>query len=336
MSFFRPKLGIDLGTANTLVFAEKRGIIINEPSVVAISEADNRVLAVGEEAKQMIGRTPESITAYKPLKNGVIADYRSTEAMLRYFINKAGASKFIRPEVLISVPSGVTSAERRAVIKAAHAAGARAVYIIKEPVLAALGAGIPINESSGNMIINVGGGTSEIAVISLGGIVSSTSVRTAGNKIDQAIADFIKHKHNLAIGERTAEEIKILIGSALSQEDEEVLEIRGRDLFEGLPRNIEISTNEITEAITPVLMEIIDGVRDVLAQTPPELSADVMNKGMVITGGSALLKNFDKLIENVTKVPCFMSDEPLLCVAKGTGIALENLDLYKRSILTKA
>ena len=333
MSFFRPKLGIDLGTANTLVFAEKRGIIINEPSVVAISEADNRVLAVGEEAKQMIGRTPESITAYKPLKNGVIADYRSTEAMLRYFINKAGASKFIRPEVLISVPSGVTSAERRAVIKAAHAAGARAVYIIKEPVLAALGA---INESSGNMIINVGGGTSEIAVISLGGIVSSTSVRTAGNKIDQAIADFIKHKHNLAIGERTAEEIKILIGSALSQEDEEVLEIRGRDLFEGLPRNIEISTNEITEAITPVLMEIIDGVRDVLAQTPPELSADVMNKGMVITGGSALLKNFDKLIENVTKVPCFMSDEPLLCVAKGTGIALENLDLYKRSILTKA
>ncbi|MDP1629407.1 MAG: rod shape-determining protein [bacterium] len=334
--FFIKKIGIDLGTTNTLVFVPGRGIVINEPSVVAISLLDNTVLAVGAEAKEMLGRTPETIVASKPLKDGVIADYRITEAMLRYFIGKTGGRiRLFKPEVMISVPAGITSTERRAVIDAAVQAGAKAAYVVKEPVLAAIGAGIPINAASGNMIINIGGGTTEVAVISLGGIVAWASVRVAGNKIDQAISDFIKKKFNLAVGERTAEEIKIAIGSALPQKNEEEIEIRGRDLILGLPKNIVIGANEVTEAIQDPLKEIIQAVKSVLQETPPELAADVMDKGMVMSGGGALLKNIDTLITQATGVPCFLASDPLFCVAKGVGITLDNLEVYKRSIMSK-
>ncbi|MEK7453076.1 MAG: rod shape-determining protein [Patescibacteria group bacterium] len=330
------KIGIDLGTTNCLVFVPKKGIFVNEPSVVAVSVLDNTVLAVGFEAKEMIGRTPDTIKAIRPLRDGVIADYKITEAMLRYFINKAsGRMRFTRPDVMISVPAGITSTERRAVIDAAIQAGAKAAYLVKEPVLAAIGAGIPINEASGNMIINIGGGTSEIAVISLGGIVSWASVRVAGNKLDQAIADYIKKKHNLAIGERTAEQIKIEIGSAVKQRDEDVIEIRGRDLIAGLPKTVEISSNEITEAIADQLKEIVRAVKMVLQDTPPELAADIMDKGMVVSGGGALLRNIDILLLNETGVACVKAKDPLLCVANGTGVVLENLDIYKRSIMLK-
>lgn len=330
------KIGIDLGTANVLVFVPKKGIIINEPSVVAVSIEDNTVLAVGNEAKKMIGRTPDFIIAAHPLKDGVIADYRITEAMLWYFINKAGGwMKIFRPEVMISVPAGITSTEKRAVVEAAMEAGAKAAYVVKEPILAAIGAGIPINEASGNMIIDIGGGTTEVAIISLGGIVACASARVGGNKIDAAIAEFIKKRHNLAIGETTAEEIKINIGSALPKEEQEVLEIRGRDLVAGLPKNIEISSNEITEAMADQLKEIIQTVKNVLQEAPPELAADVMDKGMILSGGGSLLSNLDNLIKDATGVPCYVSEDPLLCVAKGTGIILENLEVYKRSVMSK-
>jgi len=333
---FIKKIGIDLGTANTLVFIPKKGVIINEPSVVAVSVCDNRVLAVGNEAKEMLGRTPDTIIAHRPLRDGVIADYKITQAMLFYFINKAGGRiRLFRPEVMVSVPAGITSTERRAVIEATMRAGAKAAYVVKEPVLAAIGAGIPINEASGNMIIDVGGGTSEVAIISLGGVVAWDSVRVGGDKIDKAIADYIKKEHNLAIGEQTAEEIKIKIGSALPQKEKESLEIRGRDLINGLPKTIAITNNEVTKAILDRLQEIIKTVKNVLQKTPPELSADVMTKGMVLSGGGALLKNFDKLIGQSTGVPCCVANEPLFCVAKGTGITLENLEVYKRSIMSK-
>ncbi len=333
---FIKKIGIDLGTANSLVYIPKKGIVINEPSVVAVSIDDNRVLAVGNEAKEMLGRTPDTIVAHRPLKDGVIADYKVTQAMLTYFINKAGGRiRLFRPEVMISVPAGVTSTEKRAVIEAATRAGAKAAYVAKEPVLAAIGAGIPINEASGNMIIDIGGGTSEVAIISLGGVVAWDSVRVGGDKIDKAIADYIKKKYNLAVGERTAEQIKIEIGNALSQKEKESVEIRGRDLINGLPKNITIDSNEVTEAICSQLQEIIRAVRNVLQKTPPELAADVMNKGMVLSGGGALLRNFDELITQATGVPCYKANEPLFCVAKGTGMALENLDVYKRSIMSK-
>ncbi len=336
MNWWVSKIGIDLGTANTIVYVPRQGIIINEPTVVAISLQDNEVLAVGVEAKAMLGKTPETIIAQRPLKDGVIADYRTTEAMLRYFIDKAsGPIRLLRPEVMISVPAGITSTERRAVIDAAIAAGAKAAYVVKEPVLAAIGAGIPINTPSGNLIIDVGGGTSEVAVISLGGIVAVASARVGGNKLDQAIAEYIRKKHNLAIGERTAEEIKIAIGSAIPVEREEALEIRGRDLVHGLPKTIEISTNEVHEAIEEQLGEIVRTVKTVLQNTPPELAADVMDKGMVVAGGGALLRNLDVLLSQETGVPCYVADEPLLCVAKGTGVALENLEIYKRSIMSK-
>lgn len=331
---FVKKIGIDLGTANTLVFLPKKGIIINEPTVVAISVFDNKVLAVGAEAKEMLGRTPDSIVAHRPMKDGVIADYRVTEAMLRYFINKAvGNVRFFRPEVMISVPGGITSTERRAVIDAAQAAGAKAAYVIKETVAAAIGAGIDISTPSGNMIIDIGGGTTDVAILSLGGIVTQTSVRVAGNKVDQAIADYIKRKHGLAVGDRTAEEIKIKIGSALPVEKEVTIEIRGRDLIQGLPKTIQISTNEIVESIQEELREIIKAVRAVLQETPPELAADIIDKGMVLTGGTALLRNLDRLIGQATGVPAYVADDALLCVAKGTGVALDNLESYKKSIL---
>lgn len=334
---FIRKIGIDLGTANTLVFLPKRGVVINEPSVVAISQDDKQVLAVGNEAKDMIGRTPDTIVAYRPLKDGVIADYRVTEAMLRYFINKvSGRARFFRPEVMISVPAGVTSTERRAVIEATLQAGAKAAYVVKEPVLAAIGAGIPINEPAGHMVVDIGGGTADIAVISLGGIVSSTSVKVAGNKLDQAISDYIKRNYNLAIGDRTAEMIKIQIGSAVPIEDKElVMEIKGRDLMSGLPKTIEIHTSEVTEAIADELDEIIRAIKSVLHDTPPELAADIMDKGIVLTGGGALLRNIDELVFQETGVAAHIAEEPLLCVAKGTGVALEHLEVYKRSIMSK-
>lgn len=333
---FSRKIGIDLGTANTLVFIPKKGIVVNEPSVVAVTMEDNRVLAVGNEAKEMIGRTPEVITAYRPLKDGVIADYRVTEAMIRYFIDKVSPRiRFIRPDVLVSIPAGVTSTERRAVVEATIKGGAKNAYVVKEPVLAAIGAGIPINGASGNMIIDIGGGTSEVAIISLGGIVSAHSARVGGDKIDAAIAQYIKKRHGLAIGERTAEEVKIAIGSALPLMKEEYAEVRGRDLMGGLPKTIRISTNEVVEAIQDELQEIINAAKKVLQETPPELAADIMDKGMVLSGGGALLRNLDKMITKVAGVPCYVADEPLLCVAKGTGIALDNLEAYKRTVISR-
>jgi len=334
---FIKKIGIDLGTANILVFVPGEGIIVNEPSVVAISLVDNKVVAVGNEAKEMLGRTPEAITAMRPLKDGVIADYRITEAMLRYFINKvAGGFRLFRPEVMVSIPAGVTSTERRAVVDATVKAGAKRAFVVKEPILAAIGAGIPINSAAGNMVVDIGGGTSEVAIISLGGVVAAHSARVGGNKIDQAIADFIKKKHGLAIGERTAEEIKITIGSAIPQMKDEFMEVRGRDLIAGLPKTIRVSANEITEAIQDELREIINAIKKVLQETPPELAADVIDKGMILSGGGALLRHLDQLISKTTGVPCYVADDPLFCVVKGTGIALENLDMYKRTItLTK-
>lgn len=331
---FSKKIGIDLGTTYTLVHVPKRGIIINEPSVVALSLFDKTILAVGEEAKEMIGRTPDSIVARRPLKDGVIADYRTTEAMLRYFIHKAlGKIRFFRPEVMVAVPAGITSTERRAVIDATLAAGAKAAYIIREPIAAAIGANIPIGSASGHMIIDIGGGTSEMAVISLGGIVSSTSVRIGGNKFDAAITEFIRRKYGLAIGERTAEDIKITIGSALPMEEKLIMNVRGRDMSSGLPNTISVSSDDVTEAIAVELEGIITAVKTVLYNTPPELSADVIEKGIVMSGGSSLLRNIDQLLANVTGVPVYIAEEPLLCVARGTGIALENLESYKRSIL---
>lgn len=328
------KIGIDLGTANTLVTVPGKGVVVNEPSVVAISILDNRVLAVGNEAKEMLGRTPDTIVASRPMKDGVIADYRITEAMLSYFINKvSGKFRFVRPEVMISIPAGVTSTERRAVIDAAIKAGAKAAYVVKEPVLAAIGAGIPINSASGNMIIDIGGGTSEVAVISLGGIVAAHSARVGGNKLDQAISDFIKRKYGLAVGERTAEEIKTKIGSAIAQVKEDDIEVRGRDLTGGLPKTVKITSNEITEALQDELREIIAAIKKVLQETPPELSADIMDKGMVISGGGALLKHVDQLITKTIGVPCYVADDALFCVIKGVGIALDNLEIYKRTIM---
>ena len=312
-------------------------MVINEPSVVAVSVMDNKILAVGNEAKEMLGKTPESISASRPVKDGVIADYKVTEAMIRHFINKvSGKIRFSKPEVIVSVPAGITSTERRAVIDATIQAGAKTAYVVKEPILAAIGADIPINTPFGNMIIDIGGGTSEVAVISLGGVVSFSSVRVGGDKIDYAISEYIRKKHSVAIGERNAEEIKIKIGNAIAERDEEsFMEVRGRDLVSGLPKTIRISSNEITEAIQDELGEIIKTVKNVLQETPPELSSDVIDRGMVLSGGGALLRNLDKLLSQSTGVPCYVADDPLLCVAKGTGSILENLDVYKRSITSK-
>jgi rod shape-determining protein MreB len=333
---FRPKIAIDLGTCTSLVYVLGKGIVLDEPSVVAVSLSDNKILAVGKEAKEMIGRTPEDIKVYRPLKDGVIADYRVTQAMIRYFIGKTVKYlKFLRPELVISVPACITSTERRAVIEAALGAGAKQAFVAKEPILAAIGAGIPINSCSGHMIIDIGGGTSEVAVISLGGIVTTHSIRVAGDRIDMAIAEYIKKKYNLAIGSQSAEEIKIKIGTALPQKEQRFLEIQGRDLMLGLPRNIKISSNEVCEAISDVLAEIIQVVKNVFSETPPELSADIINKGMVIAGGGALLPKFNELIAQSTGVPCFVAEEPLLCVVKGTGLVLEHLDEYKKVIMSK-
>jgi len=328
------KVAIDLGTTNVLVYVPKRGIVINEPSVVAVSKEEKKVLAVGIEAKEMIGRTPDTIVAERPLKDGVIANYRTTEAMLRYFINKAlGGIRIFRPEVMIAVPAGITSTERRAVIDAAMAAGARAAYIIKEPIVSAIGADIPIGSPSGHMIVDIGGGTAEIAVISLGGIVSCGSVRIGGTRFDASIAEYIRRKYGLAIGDRSSEDVKIKVGSAMYMDNPLSMEVKGRDNVTGLPRTITVTSNDTTEALQHDLQGLIEAVKEVLHETPPELSADVMDKGIMMAGGSSMLRNLDALISEATGVACYVADEALLCVAKGTGIALENLDTYKRSIL---
>ena len=334
--FFGKKIGIDLGTANTLVFLSDKGIVLNEPSVVAISVPDNRILAVGNEAKDMIGKTPDTIMTYRPMKDGVIADYLATEAMLRYFINKAlGRWNFAKPEVMISAPAGVTSTEKRAVVEATIKAGARFAYVVKEPILAAIGAGVPIQEARGHMIIDIGGGTTDLAVISLGGIVSSASVKMAGNKFDQAIVNYVKKTFNLAIGEKTAEDIKISVGSAVLVEEELTCVLKGRDYLTGLPRSTEISTNEVVKAIDSELRDVIKTVKSVLHETPPELASDIIDLGIIMTGGGSLLRNISELIFRATGVNAHVADEALLCVAKGTGIALEHLDVYKRSIVAK-
>jgi len=335
---FAKQIGIDLGTANVIVYVRGKGIVLTEPSVVALVQDEDtrspRIVAVGEEARLMIGRTPGGITALKPMRDGVIADYVITEHLLRHFINKiAGRVRLFQPELMISVPSGVTSVERRAVKDAAIRAGARSALLIEEPLAAAIGANIPISGPSGNLIIGIGGGTAEIAVISLGGIVVSRSVRFAGNKLDEAITSFIRRRYNLMIGERTAEDVKIQIGSALPMDPELTMEVRGRDLIAGLPRTITVGSNEITEAMEPVLQQIVNAVKGVLEETPPELASDVIDKGMVLTGGGALLRNMDKLLTQVTGVACYVAENPLYCVAKGTGLALEHLDFFRRSLV---
>lgn len=336
MNFFIRKLGIDLGTANTLVFVPGKGIVLNEPSVVAVSEYDKRVLAVGLEAKEMVGRTPDSIIAYRPMRDGVIADYRVTEAMLRYFIGKAlGRLNIWKPEVLVSVPAGITSTERRAVVEAAVRAGARHAYVVKEPILAAIGAGVPINEARGHMIVDIGGGTTDVAVISLGGIVAANSVKCAGNKIDHAITDYIKKTYNLGIGDKMAEDIKVRIGAALPLPEELSMTIKGRDFLSGLPRSAEVSTNEIVTAIDSELKVMIRAMKDVLQETPPELASDIIDQGIMMTGGSSQLRGLTDLVERRIGVKATLAEKPLYCVAMGTGIALEHLATYKRSILSK-
>ncbi|MBI5420873.1 MAG: rod shape-determining protein [Parcubacteria group bacterium] len=329
------RIGIDLGTANTLVFVPKKGIIINEPSIVAINLKTRAVLAVGKEAKDMLGRTPDDIGAYKPLKDGVIADYYITRSMLKYFINKATGFTLFKPEVVISVPAGITSTERRAVINAAEEAGAKTVYVVKEPILAALGAGIPINSPSGNMVVNIGGGTTEVAVISLGGIVASSSLRIAGNKFDQAIADYVKKKYLLAIGEQMAERIKIEVGSAMPVKTKLEMEIRGRDLVNGFPQVVTIHSNEVASAISDLLLEMVHTIKEVFNDTPPELAADVMDKGIIVSGGGALLRNIDEYIKRMTGVSAFCVENSLYSVANGAGIVINHLDTYRRALVTK-
>jgi rod shape-determining protein MreB len=337
MSFFTKKLGIDLGTANVLIFLPGEGVVINEPSVVAISEDRKQILAIGEDAKTMIGKTPDEIIAYRPMKDGVIADYRVTEAMLSYFIKKAMGWSIFKPEVMISVPAGINSTERRAVIEAAMKAGVKRAYIVKEPILGAIGAGMKIEEPTGRMIVDIGGGTTDVAVISLGGIVASTSVKSAGDKIDKAIIDYIKKKHNLAIGDRTAERIKIEVGSTMTFEkkDELWMKISGRDYTTELPKTIKISTNDVVRAISKNLGEIIRAIKDVLSQTPPELSSDVIESGIILTGGTSQLRRLSELVEQETGVPASLAEDPLTCVARGTGIALNHLDIYKRAMISK-
>jgi len=336
MAMLSPRLGIDLGTTNVLVFVPGKGVVLNEPSVVAVSTETNKVLAIGVEAKAMIGRTPDSITAYRPMKDGVIADYRVTEAMLRYFMRKAlGRWNILKPTVLVSVPAGVTSTEKRAVIEAAAKAGAADAFVVKEPILAAIGAGISIQEPLGRMVADIGGGTIDVAVISLGGIVASTSVKCAGNKLDRAVVDYVKKQYNLAIGDKTAEEIKIQIGSAVPVAEELSMQVKGRDLVSGLPRTIELKTNEVVQATNRELREMMGAIRKVLQETPPELASDIIDNGIILTGGTSQLRNLPELVYRRTGVQAKLAQDAYFCVARGTGVALRHLDTYKRSILSK-
>lgn len=362
MKLFK-RLGIDLGTANSIVYVAGQGIVLNEPTVVAVAVDDRTVVAVGNEAKEMLGRTPGNIIATRPMRDGVIADYVVTEAMLKYFIRKAmGKFYLFKPEVMICVPAGCTQVERRAVMDATLQAGAKKVFLIDEPLAAAIGAGLPIGEASGNMIVDIGGGAAEAAVISLGGVVVHFSARVGGNKLDEAIANHIKKHHNLIIGDQTAEWVKIKIGDALSENSENsdsrnvrksdsqivgdsgspsipsilnFLDVKGRDAISGLPRTVTVSSKDVTEAIHPRLMQIISAIKSVLEQVPPELSSDIIDRGIVMTGGTSLLKNFPKLVTQETGVPAYAADDAILCVAKGTGIALENLEAYKRAIVSR-
>jgi rod shape-determining protein MreB len=326
-------IGVDLGTVNVLVWVRGRGIILQEPSVVAIALNDNKIVAVGNEARAMLGRTPETIEVARPLRDGVIADYVVTEAMLRYFIEKvAGRLRLFKPLIAISVPVGVTSVESRAVHDAAIQAGGREAYLIPEPLAAALGAGMPVDTPTGNLVVDIGGGTSEAAVISMNGIVEFASIRVGGNRIDEAIMSYVKRKYNLMIGDQTAEQVKITIGSALPQEEELNMEVRGRDQVSGLPKTIQLSAGEVTEAIAEPLASIVGVVRAVLEKTPPELASDVIDRGIVMTGGGALLRSFDRLLTKQTGVPCYVADNPIACVALGAGKALENYEVIKRSL----
>jgi len=325
-------IGIDLGTASVLVYIKGKGIVLNEPSVVAIDRNNNKILAVGEEARLMLGRTPGHIVAVRPLRDGVISDYNVTEKMLRYFIDKAiGRKKIFKPRMVVCVPSGVTEVEKRAVIDAANQAGARTTKLIEEPIAAAIGAGLDISKASGNMIIDIGGGTSDIAVISLGGIVVSSSIKVAGDKFDEAIVRYMRKKHNVMVGERTAEELKIKVGTAYPRDEEVTIEVRGRNLISGLPKTMEVTSQEMLEALTEPVAAIADAVHSVLERTPPELAADVSDRGIVMTGGGSLLYGLDKLIAKRTGIPVYIAEDPVSCVAMGTGKALENIDVLQTS-----
>ena len=331
------RIGIDLGTANVLVYVKGQGIVVDEPAVVALAIRDNTVVAVGTEARDMMGRTPDTISVIRPMKDGVIADYLITEAMLRYFLKRVvGRLNIIKPEVMICIPAGVTSVERRAVADAAEQAGARRpVSLVEEPLAAAIGARIPVGTPSGNMVVDIGGGRTEAAVISMYGIVVCESARVAGDRMDDAIAAYVKRRHNLLIGERTAEEVKITIGSAIPLEEEHTMEVRGRDQVSGLPRPVTLTSNEITQALQDTLASILQTVRTVLERTPPELAADVIDRGLVMTGGGSMLRYLDVLLTQETGVPCHLADNPLQCTAVGTGVALEHLDVIQRSQQTE-
>lgn len=333
---FGKDMGIDLGTANTLVHLKGKGVILTEPSVVAIQSDSGRVLAVGDEAKRMIGRTPGNIIAIRPMKDGVIADFDVTQSMIKYFINKALGQRtpLIRPRVIISIPTGCTTVEERAVREAALAGGSKEAYLVEEPMAAAIGAGLPVHEPTGNMIVDIGGGTTEVAVISLGGIVTARSIRVAGDNMDNALIQHLKKNYNLLIGERTAEDIKISIGSALWEGPEDYYEVRGRDLVNGLPKTIKISSGEIQQALKETVEQIIEGIKVCLEKTPPELSSDIMDRGIIMAGGGALLKGLDKLISKETNMPVYVCEEPLLAVARGTGKVLENIEVLKKVLIS--
>lgn len=336
MNLFAPQLGIDLGTTYTLVFVPGKGVVINEPSIVAVSPYSGEVLAVGDEAYNMLGKTPGDLKVLKPLKNGVIADYRVTEAMLSYFIDRALPSwSLFRPDVVVSVPVGVTSMERSAVVEAAHKAGARNAYVVKEPILAAIGAGINIQDAQGRMIVDIGGGTTDAAVISLGGIVASQSVKCAGTRIDYAITEYLKNNHGILIGERTAETVKINIGSAISLDEPLVEEVKGQDMVTGLPKSIKLTSNDIAKAIRPEVLEMTSAIKKVLQDTPPELSSDIIDNGIIMSGGTSLLRNLSNFVESEIGVPTRVSHNSLYCVINGTASILEHLDFYKKRLLSK-
>ncbi|HEY8362905.1 MAG TPA: rod shape-determining protein MreB [Tissierellaceae bacterium] len=335
MCALRADLGIDLGTASVLVYVKGKGIVLKEPSVVAIDQNTDKLLAVGEEARRMLGRTPGNIVAVRPMKDGVISDYEITERMLKYFIRKAIGKTIFKPRVIVCVPSGVTEVEKRAVIDASNQAGAIKTFLMEEPIAAAIGAGLDITEPSGNMIVDIGGGTTDVAVISLGGIVVSRSIKVAGDECDEAITKYIRKKYNMMIGERSAEELKISIGCAYKKEEEEYKEVRGRNLLTGLPMTVNVSTSDMLEALKGPVQEIIDTVHSVLERTPPELAADISNKGIILTGGGALLYGLDKLIEERTGIPTKVADEPVSCVAKGTGKALDWIHVFDNDIIDR-
>ncbi len=330
LGLFSNDIGIDLGTANTLVFVKDQGIVLREPSVVAVRAGTSQVLAVGDEAKRMLGRTPGNIVAVRPLKDGVIADFEMTESMLRHFITKVNSRKWVRPRVVIAVPSGITEVEKRAVKESAAHAGAREVYLIEEPMAAAIGVGLPVQDAAGNMIIDIGGGTTEVALISLSGIVFSRSVRVAGDELDEAIAGYMKRAYNLMIGERTAEEIKIKIGSAYPMEKEVGMEVKGRDLVAGLPKTLTITSQEVREALLEPISTIVESVRVTLERCPPELSADLVDRGLVLAGGGALLRGLDKLLQEETGLPVHIAEDPLSAVAEGTGRALSEIRFLRQ------